>query len=188
MKPIISRLRHTVVALLFALSISAVNAQISYTATFDQHLLTTDTVSENGDSYLRLRYPDLWTQSAAGTPELPVHYLRFSVPCDATDFTVSVTGETTTATRYTLPVYPTQPPIPSDRNTSEQLFVSPDSTVYSNNRYWPAVPVQVVDEGFLDGDNHIVTVAVWPISYAPTDGEILFRNSVTVRLLSLIHI
>ena len=182
MKPIISRLRHTVVALLFALSISAVNAQISYTATFDQHLLTTDTVSENGDSYLRLRYPDLWTQSAAGMPELPVHYLRFSVPCDATDFTVSVTGETTTATRYTLPVYPTQPPIPSDRNTSEQLFVSPDSTVYSNNRYWPAVPVQVVDEGFLDGDNHIVTVAVWPISYAPTDGEILFRNSVTVRL------
>ena len=182
MKPIISRLRHTVVALLFALSISAVNAQISYTATFDQHLLTTDTVSENGDSYLRLRYPDLWTQSAAGTPELPVHYLRFSVPCDATDFTVSVTGETTTATRYTLPVYPTQPPIPSDRNTSEQLFVSPDNTVYSNNRYWPAVPVQVVDEGFLDGDNHIVTVAVWPISYAPTDGEILFRNSVTVRL------
>lgn len=182
MKPIISRLRHTVVALLLALSISAVNAQISYTATFDQHLLTTDTVSENGDSYLRLRYPDLWTQSAAGTPELPVHYLRFSVPCDATDFTVSVTGETTTATRYTLPVYPTQPPIPSDRNTSEQLFVSPDSTVYSNNRYWPAVPVQVVDEGFLDGDNHIVTVAVWPISYAPTDGEILFRNSVTVRL------
>lgn len=182
MKPIISRLRHTVVALLFALSISAVNAQISYTATFDQHLLTTDTVSENGDSYLRLRYPDLWTQSAAGTPELPVHYLRFSVPCDATDFTVSVTGETTTATRYTLPVYPTQPPIPSDRNTSEQLFVSPDSTVYSNNRYWPAVPVQVVDEGFLDGDNRIVTVAVWPISYAPTDGEILFRNSVTVRL------
>lgn len=91
MKPIISRLRHTVVALLFALSISAANAQISYTATFDQHLLTTDTVSENGDSYLRLRYPDLWTQSAAGTPELPVHYLRFSVPCDATDFTVSVT-------------------------------------------------------------------------------------------------
>ena len=59
MKPIISRLRHTVVALLFALSISAANAQISYTATFDQHLLTTDTVSENGDSYLRLRYPDL---------------------------------------------------------------------------------------------------------------------------------
>ncbi len=58
----------------------------------------------------------------------------------------------------------------------------PDSTVYSNNRYWPAVPVQVVDEGFLGGDNHIVTVAVWPISYAPTDGEILFRNSVTVRL------
>ena len=57
MKPIISRLRHTVVALLFALSISAANAQISYTATFDQHLLTTDTVSENGDSYLRLRYP-----------------------------------------------------------------------------------------------------------------------------------
>ena len=47
MKPIISRLRHTVVALLFALSISAANAQISYTATFDQHLLTTDTVSEN---------------------------------------------------------------------------------------------------------------------------------------------
>lgn len=182
MKPTISRLRHTVVALSFALSISAVNAQISYTATFDQHLLTTDTVSENGDSYLRLRYPDLWTQSAAGTPELPVHYLRFSVPCDATDFTVSVTGETTTSTRYTLPVYPTQPPIPSDRNTSEQLFVSPDSTVYSNNRYWPAVPVQVIDEGFLDGDNHIVTVAVWPISYAPTDGEILFRNSVTVRL------
>ena len=81
-----------------------------------------------------------------------------------------------------MPVYPVQPPFPTDLNAGEQPFVAPDSAIYGSNQYCPVTPVQVANEGFLDGDNHIVTIAVWPISYAPANGEILFRNSVTVRL------
>lgn len=182
MTPIIIWLRRIAVSLSCLCLAQFLNAQLTHTVTFDHSLLNIDTTVVDSVSYLKIKYLDLWGEGSIGSPELPVHYLRFSVPYNATDFTVTVTGQNAVTEQYSLPVYPVQPPISSDLNASEQPFVAPDSAIYGSTQYSPATPVQVADEGFLDGDNHIVTIAVWPISYAPANGEILFRNSVTIRL------
>lgn len=182
MTSIIMRFRRIAVSLSCLCLAQFLNAQLTHTVTFDRTLLNIDTTVVDSVSYLKIKYLDLWGEGSIGSPELPVHYLRFSVPYNATDFTVTVTGQNAVTEQYSLPVYPVQPPIPTDLNASEQPFVAPDSAIYGSNQYCPVTPVQVANEGFLDGDNHIVTIAVWPISYAPANGEILFRNSVTVRL------
>lgn len=182
MTPIIMRFRRIAVSLSCLCLAQFLNAQLTHTVTFDRTLLNIDTTVVDSVSYLKIKYLDLWGEGNIGSPELPVHYLRFSVPYNAVGFTVTITGQNAFTEQYSLPVYPVQPPISSDLNASEQPFVAPDSAIYGSTQYSPATPVQVADEGFLDGDNHIVTIAVWPISYAPANGEILFRNSVTVRL------
>ena len=182
MTSIIMRFRRIAVSLSCLCLAQFLNAQLTHTVTFDRTLLSIDTTVVDSVSYLKIKYLDLWGEGSIGSPELPVHYLRFSVPYNATDFTVTVTGQNAVTEQYSLPVYPVQPPIPSDLDASEQPFVAPDSAIYGSTQYSPATPAQVADEGFLDGDNHIVTIAVWPISYAPANGEILFRNSVTIRL------
>ena len=182
MTSIIMRFRRIAVSLSCLCLAQFLNAQLTHTVTFDRTLLSIDTTVVDSVSYLKLKYPDLWGEGNIGSPELPVHYLRFSVPYNAVGFTVTITEQNAVTEQYSLPVYPVQPPIPTDLNASEQPFVAPDSAIYGSNQYCPVTPVQVANEGFLDGDNHIVTIAVWPISYAPANGEILFRNSVTVRL------
>ena len=182
MTSIIMRFRRIAVSLSCLCLAQFLNAQLTHTVTFDRTLLNIDTTVVDSVSYLKLKYPDLWGEGNIGSPELPVHYLRFSVPYNAVGFTVTITEQNAVTEQYSLPVYPVQPPIPTDLNAGEQPFVAPDSAIYGSTQYSPATPVQVANEGFLDGDNHIVTIAVWPISYAPANGEILFRNSVTVRL------
>lgn len=176
------RFRRIAVSLSCLCLAQLLKAQLTHTVTFDRNLLGIDTTVVDSVSYLKINYPDLWGEGNIGSPELPVHYLRFSVPYDATGFTVTVTGENAVTEQYALPVYPVQPPVPTDESAIGQPFVRPDSSIYGSDQYWPAAPAQVAGEGFLDGDNHIVTVAVWPVSYAPASGEIRFRHSVTIRL------
>ena len=180
MNRIIMRFRHIAVCLSCLCLAQLLNAQLTHTVTFDRNLLSIDTTVVDRVSYLKIKYLDLWGEGNIGSPELPVHYLRFSVPYNAVDFTVTITEQNTVTEHYTLPVYPVQPVQPID--SADIPFVFPDSVVYNSSRYCPISPVQVVNEGFLDGDNHIVTIAVWPISYAPANGEMMFRNSVTIRL------
>ena len=180
MNPIIMRFRHIAVSLSCLCLAQLLNAQLTHTVTFDRNLLSIDTTVVDRVSYLKIKYLDLWGEGNIGSLELPVHYLRFSVPYNAVDFTVTITEQNTVTEHYTLPVYPVQPVQPID--SADIPFVFPDSVVYNSSRYCPISPVQVVNEGFLDGDNHIVTIAVWPISYAPANGEMMFRNSVTIRL------
>ena len=63
-----------------------------------------DTTVVDRVSYLKIKYLDLWGEGNIGSPELPVHYLRFSVPYNAVDFTVTITEQNTVTEHYTLPV------------------------------------------------------------------------------------
>ena len=153
MNPIIMRFRHIAVSLSCLCLAQLLNAQLTHTVTFDRNLLSIDTTVVDSVSYLKIKYLDLWGEGSIGSPELPVHYLRFSVPYNAVDFTVTITEQNTVTEHYTLPVYPVQPVQPID--SADIPFVFPDSVVYNSSRYCPISPVQVVNEGFLDGDNHI---------------------------------
>ena len=141
----------------------AVNT-ITHTAVYSNSKLTTGTDTLGGVTYSTVNYEGLFNGGAPGTPSLPIDYLKFSVPYNAVNFTVSASLSNNTITPVGYPVYPNQQPrLMSD--TTGWSITLPDSSAYQNNVYYPTICAWVVDEGFLAGENHIVTVAVMPVAY-----------------------
>ena len=142
--------------------------QILYTANYNgTPVLGTDTLG--GVTYSTVTYGDLYNGGDPGMPYLPVDYIRFSVPYNATNFTVTATWSNMYNTNYNLShlVYPSQPPRLMN-DTTPIIITLPDTSAYFLGGTYPSQLARVVDEGFLDGENHIVTVAVMPFGYTHT--------------------
>ena len=165
--------------------LAAVNT-ITHTATYDYSHMTLGTDTLGGVAYATIHYDDMYNGGNPGMPSLPIDYIRFSVPWNATNFTVSATtGNSQIANLGPNVVYPCQPPRLMN-DTTPVVITLPDSSTYFSNSYYPSRRVWVVDEGYLAGENHIVTVAVMPIScqHRKIGNNMLnrLRNAQTVQL------
>ena len=171
-------------ALFLPPSLMAVNT-IIHNAIYDFSNLTTSTDTLGGVTYATVSYGDLFNGGAPGAPALPIDYIRFSVPWNATGFTVSATLRNNTMDNINRLVYPCQTPRMMNYTTPVTITL-PDSAIYYANTFYPQQNAWVVDEGFLGGENHIVTVAVMPVSYKHSGtGNLasdMLKKSQTVRL------
>ncbi len=142
----------------------AVNT-ITYNATYDFDSLTLGTDTLGGATYTTVNYDGLFNGGEPGKPSLPIDYIKFSVPYNATNFTVTATLQDNMISNLSsYLVYPCQPSRMMN-DTTPIVITPPDNNVYNSNSYYPSQNAWVVDEGFLAGENHIVTVAVMPMSY-----------------------
>lgn len=166
------------------LSLLAVNT-IIHNATYDFSNLTVGTDTLGGVTYTTVQYEGLYNYGEPGMPSLPVDYLHFSVPWNATNFTVTSALRNNYVQRVTYLVYPYQP-LRLMCDTTPEVIALPDSSAYYSNTYYPTHNAWIADEGFLAGENHIVTVAVMPVSYRHTKiGNTMYnelKKSQTVRL------
>ena len=156
---------------------------ITYTASYDYNnlILGTDTLA--GVTYATIHYGDLFNYCVPGAPSLPVDYIMFSVPYNATNFSVTTTTSSVNTNDIGLIPYPCQEPIPTDGDTIPSVTL-PDSTIYDSGQFYPALSQNawVVGDGFIYGENHIVTIAVMPISYRFYSGHDLLRKSRVVSV------
>ena len=141
---------------------------ITHTATYDTDNLTVGTATLGGVTYSTVSYASLYNSGEPGTPWLPIEYLKFSVPYNAVNFSVSAS-----TTRYDLqvlsyPVYPSQADIFS--------VTPPDSAIYASSGTYPATVAWVIDEDMMASENHIVTVAVMPVACLLQNGNRHERN------------
>ena len=178
MKITASRITAVAVALVaMVLPVHSENT-VTYTATYDYSRLTTGTDTLCGATYSTVHYEGLFNGGAPGSPSLPVDFIRFSVPYNATNFTVTATnvpGETVTI-GVGYPVYPCL----ESGSTGVSHSLTLPVTGYSSGTSYPAQQAHVVHEGFLAGENHIVTVEVSPCTYTHTpDGRL--TDAVTVN-------
>lgn len=162
----------------------AVNT-IIHNATYDFINMTLGSDTLGGVTYTTIQYDDFYNDGLPGMPSLPVDYIRFSVPWNATNFTVTASLQNNLISNIDHLVYPCQlPRLMND--TTPKIITLPDSSAYYSNNYYPTQNAWVVNEGFLAGENHIVTVAIMPISYQHRKtGNIItnkLRMSQTVRL------
>lgn len=125
----------------------------------------TDTLG--GVTYTTISYGDLMNSGSPGMPSLPIDYIRFSVPYNATNFTVTATKLMNQPHNLDHLMYPCQAPRMMN-DTTPVVITLPDTAAYYSGVSYPSAAAWVVDEGFLDGENHIVTVAVMPFSYGHT--------------------
>ena len=150
---------------------------ITYTANYNSGLtLGSDTLG--GITYTTVTYGDLTNGGQSGTPSLPIDYLRFSVPSNATHFTVTALKSSTVVQTISHLIYPCQPPRMIN-DTTAWTITPPDSTIYYSGNYYPSVSgcAWIADEGFLAGENHIVTVAVMPVSFRNRTVGMGFRRT-----------
>lgn len=182
MKKTLLKILTAVAAVLMPWPLAAVN-NIIHTAYYNGNVtIGTDTLG--GVTYATVHYDGLYNGGAPGTPSLPVDYIRFSVPYNATNFTVTALPKNIYSSCLDYPIYPCQEPrMISD--TTPVVITLPDSAVYFSGNDYPAQRAWVVDEGFLAGENHIVTVAVMPITYSYTAYGLnrhTFNKSKSVKL------
>ena len=144
-----------------------------YTVVLDPSQLAESQVNApNGETYLSFEWSGLYSSNEIGSPQLPVRYLRFLVPTYCNNISATCKSSTLYESRDCshLP-YPAQPPVMTNGSLPPE-FVAPAAEIYSSATDYPAI--EIVEESFVDGFHHVVTVAVSPLAY---NGE---RNSVSI--------
>lgn len=170
-----------IMAWLSNLPMAAAN-QISHYLRYDgTPVIGTDTLG--GVTYSTFSYGDLFNSGDPGKPSLPVDYIRFSVPYNATNFSATVTWRMNVTYNLDHLLFPCQAPRWMN-DTTPATITLPDTAAYYSGESYPSQRAWVVDEGFLEGENHIVTVAVMPFSYSHSESSDLvsLRKTGTLRL------
>lgn len=173
--------RAMMVSVLLIIALPLMEAQITYDMRFSkQHLsISTDTV--DGNLYTVVEYSNLHPTGEPGKPGLPVKFIHFSVPCYAKDFVATVTEKSCIDIDIDYPLMPIQQQAQANFSIPP-AFSSPDTTIYKTNGYYPAEAAEIAEEGYYDGENHIVAVSVSPLSYNPIQKKIRLYTSISVSL------
>ncbi len=139
---------------------------VSHSATFASSGWSDSTVVVDNTSYRLHTFAGLDDDGNSGAPMLPCKAVTLSVPYNATNFTVTLSNSSISTGSDSYVCYPIPQPIPTD-GTSTGGEVICDSTIYHTNAFYPASPVSVVADGFFMGENHLVTVAIYPMQVNP---------------------
>ena len=154
-----------------------ITVQRSYdTSTVEVENVTAD----DGNIYSKIKWGDLCGTGKPGAPDLPVEYVRILVPVYTNNFTVSVTRD---GNDIYIPIegriYPGQQPRTTNA-TGPADFQAPDGEAYAADANM--IRAEVVGDGFIDGCNHIVTVAVYPFNYNDDTMELTADTGLTLEL------
>lgn len=164
--------------LLLAAASAAYAGQVTVTRTYDTSAITLGTeTAPDGTQFQSIGWPGLDCTAETGAPQLPVEYIRLMVPVYSNNFRVTLQSATGA---YQLPlqskVIAGQIPQATDGSPAPE-FTYPDGDAYTAAE----ATARVVSHGYIDGCNHLVTVAVCPVAYDGATGATAY-GSVTVRL------
>ena len=133
----------------------------------------------DGTEFRTVEWGDMHPAAEVGSPELPVEHFRFLVPVYSNNFRATVVSATgASALPLGSRVLPAQVPQKADGSPAP-AFTYPKAAAYVRTL---APEAWVVDDGFIDGCNHVVTVAVRPVAYDDATLSASAYGSVTVRL------
>lgn len=156
--------------------------QLQFTKPFDftigQNFFIEEKTDENG-TFVHLKHNDMDKTGVVGAPELPVEYVRISVPYNAVNIQITATrtvSRTLSLGRY---VYPVQESVPIGQ---EITFTQPDPSIYSQSTLYPNKVAEIVGVGFFDGCNQVVTVALYPTEFSPTNRSLRLSSKITFQL------
>ncbi len=178
-------MKSLIIKILFILLFSSVNyfAQISYSF----HVLRNDInleniIAEDGNPYVKLKVVNFSNIVDIGKPNLPVKFVNLIIPAqkDVSDISVNI-GEREDIS-LTYKIFPTQYPTPTGLIDSVYHFVKPDPIIYNTPGPWPNKIVEVVSDGYYDGNNHIVTLKIIPFQYYPLKNKVELITGINVHL------
>jgi hypothetical protein len=162
---------------LILIAAAAASADIVHTTTFDASSVRLET----REGFDVVRVDGCRFEREAGMPMVPVRTVHLSVPAGmrAAGLEVRAVERVEIGTGYLL--YPGQPPV---RLSSEEVpeFVDPDPGVYGADAAYPGVDARLVSNGLVSGYS-VVGLHVYPISYEPLSGRVLFNKRIEIALV-----
>lgn len=155
--------------------------KLDYTVNVDYSTLEVDTVvHSSGEKFVRLDIAGLDNMAETNEPTLPVRLLTFEVPTYVNNFSVKLNSYTIFGTR-TLPLALA----PMECLTTNEAIEGVSNPVVYGAGYsaTPTAPTaEVVDEYFVDGLRHFVTVRVTPVLYTHATKSVKLCNRLSVSL------
>ena len=169
---------HILIILLF--SFCAAFSQTSRTVTFNPDDFTFGkTKGADSVAYDRVNLTNGYHLRDVGNPELPVKRIRLIIPSDQ-DLNSIVLTSVAQEKAGIYNINPAQPDYPTSIDSKKPAFVKPNIATYQSNVCYPKNPATIIHEGYFDGDKHIVTVEVCPVSYYPASGKIVLNTSMNL--------
>ncbi|HQH56864.1 MAG TPA: C25 family cysteine peptidase, partial [Candidatus Marinimicrobia bacterium] len=164
-------------------SINNCFAQIKHTVSFSKSDLEIITeVERDGNTYAKVAFSSLQSTKDTGKPCLPVKYIKLIIPADQDVKNIIIDKAGTSDIQLSYPIAPAQSPVPLSAEDVVPEFIPPDTKIYRSDEYYPSESVKLVHSGYFDGNNHIVTLAIYPVQYNPQSSEILFNDAIDFTL------
>ena len=159
---------------------TTIKANIQHTVTFSADELTIKNDTIEGLEFSSVKYGDLSNNGNPGDPSLPVKYLTFSVPYDA--YNISVSATCGNAQEIGVPMWLVPVQEPQIISAPKNPFTDPNLDIYDIDSYFPANVATISNEGFLYGDNHLITVAIRPIQYNGARNLVRLNKSISISI------
>jgi hypothetical protein len=159
----------------------ALAASPNFTLSFDPK----DLIFEKVEGYNRVKMEGTRFSAEPGNPLLPIKFVQIAIPGDVEAESVEVISFQRQELSGTYKIYPSQPPLPlSDLPTKgkEISFVPPNSSIYNLSSEYPGILAKVTNNGFFGGQ-HIAGVALYPLRYIPSEGEIILYTRIEFKLV-----
>ena len=137
---------------------------------------------EDNTQYDRISFVNARTIMDTGKPELPIRYIKLIVSPLQKVENILITNVNSEEISGSYLIYPVQRSIPLMENVPKPVFTRPDTMIYSSTNIYPAEVVKTVHDGYFDGDQHIITIAVYPFQYRPKLRKLIFNSSVDFTL------
>ena len=156
-----------VLMLVFILQAASLG-QVSYTVNFSQNdSQFSSIIGADGVEYQRIIFSQTHSTQELGNPELPEKYVKLIVPSNQDVESVTINDLTQENVTGNYLIYPVQHPVPLQEDQMPP-FVKPNPAVYSIDDLYPANCAVFIRDGYFDGSNHIVIIAVYPYQYKMT--------------------
>lgn len=155
-------------------------SDIHYKYDFRETIKIDTVASPHGQEFLKIYGNNLWMKGETAHPEIPYTIVRFLVPDNAGDFSVKIDNlEHSELPKSELPLFPKQ----QDTTINEYDvtdFTYPDSIAYAN--FSTNFKAEIIKESWIEGQYHIVAVALYPLSYSSTLKKIDICSSCDINL------
>ncbi|MBU0474345.1 MAG: T9SS type A sorting domain-containing protein [Bacteroidetes bacterium] len=160
-----------------------VNAQISYKVEFEKSKLQYELkLAKDGESYQKLTWENLDQVEKVGAPNLPVKFIKLIIPAQQEVDKIKYTFDLSKKQTLSNKIFPTQPDIPTSIEVIKPDFVKPDPNIYESEKIWPEKIVEFVHSGYLDNNNHIITLQVIPFQYYPKLDQLEELDNIQIEL------
>ncbi len=172
-----------IILVLISLSSIVLKAQIIYNVDLKGMVTEYEQVkTTDGEIYQKIILGKLGYTEKEGNPNLPVKYIKLIIPAEEDVNDINYTYNVSNKRILDHKIYPTQPDIPTAISKIEHEFVKPNPNIYNSVKPWPQKVVELVHSGYLDHNNHIVTLRITPFQYYPALNKIEELNNIEVNL------